>query len=299
MEMENPIMYEYDSIKRFLKSLLLTVSILFATVLKAGTLTVSSPQDPGSWDPIDTYLVAWSSVATNIFDGLTYRDTDLKLKPGLATNWKVLDGGKRIRFLLRHNVIFHNGEPFNGESVKYTFDRLLGEEGRKGPQRSNYTAIDNVEVIDAYTVDFHLNKPDPVLLIKLSGYGALIVPPKYIEEKGEDYFNMHPVGTGAFSLASYKPKVGIKLKPFAQHWRGLPKLDGLNYRFIAEPSTAVAELQSGRVDIVVPPTIPISMIPTINKDSSLQIKSTTSPTVYAYDLILKRVLPVMNVSEKQ
>ncbi|WP_413702230.1 ABC transporter substrate-binding protein [Psychromonas sp. KJ10-10] len=139
----------------------------------------------------------------------------------------------------------------------------------------------HIEIIDTYTVDFHLHQADPVLLTKLSGYGAMIVPPKYIAEKGEEYFNAHPVGTGAFKLVSYQPKVSVELKPFDNHWRGVAKLDTLNYRFITEPSTAVAELQSGRVDIVVPPTIPISMIPTIDKDKSLEIKSTTSPSVYA------------------
>lgn len=274
-------MHTFNLHHRLFKPLLLAASISVASVASAGTLTVASSQDPGSWDPIDTYLVAWSTVATNLFDGLTYRDTDLQLKPGLATEWQVLDEGKRIRFSLREGVTFHNGEPFNSEAVKYTFDRLLGEEGKKGPQRSNYTTINRVEIIDLYTVDFHLNQPDPVLLTKLSGYGAMIVPPKYIAEKGEDYFNAHPVGTGAFSLTSYEPKVSVQLKPYADHWRGAPKLDGLTYRFIAEPSTAVAELQSGRVDMVVPPIIPISMLPTIEKDDSLEVKSTTSPSVYA------------------
>ena len=34
---------------------------------------------------------------------------------------------------LREGVTFHNGESFNAEAVKFTFDRLLGEEGAKGP----------------------------------------------------------------------------------------------------------------------------------------------------------------------
>ena len=96
-----------------------------------GTLTVSSPQDPGSWDPVDTFLVNWASVATNIYDGLTYRGPDTKLVPGLATSWEVLDDGLRIRFALREGVTFHNGEPFNADAVKFTFDRLMGEEGKK------------------------------------------------------------------------------------------------------------------------------------------------------------------------
>ncbi|WP_413700632.1 ABC transporter substrate-binding protein [Psychromonas sp. KJ10-10] len=124
-------MTKYNTHKRFLKPFLLAASISIASTATAATLNVASPQDPGSWDPIDTYLLAWSSVATNIFDGLTYRDTDLQLKPGLATNWEVLDAGKRVRFVLREGVTFHNGEPFNAEAVKYTFERLLGEEGKK------------------------------------------------------------------------------------------------------------------------------------------------------------------------
>lgn len=247
----------------------------------AGKMTISTPQDPGSWDPIDTFLVQWAAVSTNIFDGLTYRGPDLKIVPGLAESWDVLDEGKRIRFKLRQNVKFHDGEAFNAEAVKFTFERLLGEQGAKGPQRSNYTAIDSVEVIDDYTVDMKLKSPDPVLLTKLAGYGAMIVPPKYIQEKGEDNFNTNPVGTGAFKFVSYQPKVDIKLEANPDYWGGAPKLSELEYRFISEPATAVAELQAGRVDLVIPPTIPIGMIPVIEGDSKLEVVSVPGPTVDA------------------
>ncbi|WPC76389.1 ABC transporter substrate-binding protein [Vibrio porteresiae] len=268
--------------KQWLKCFALAAGVTFSSMsMAAGTLTVSSPQDPGSWDPIDTFLVNWASVATNMYDGLTYRGPDLKLQPALATSWKISDDGKKIRFALRKGVTFHDGEPFNANAVKFTFDRLLGDEGKKGPQRSNYSAIDHVAVVDDYTVDFFLKAADPVLLTKLAGYGAMIVPPKYIQEKGEEYFNTHPVGTGPFEFESYQPKVGITLKAYPNFWGDKAKLSELKYRFISEPSTAVAELQSGRVDVVIPPTIPIAMIPTIKNDPKLTIMSATSPTVYA------------------
>ncbi|NTJ41894.1 ABC transporter substrate-binding protein [Agrobacterium larrymoorei] len=257
------------------------VAFAASPALAAGKMTISSPQDPGSWDPIDTFLVQWAAVSTNIFDGLTYRGPDLKLVPGLAESWEELDEGKRIRFKLRQNVKFHNGEPFNAEAVKFTFDRLLGEEGAKGPQRSNYTAIASVDIVDENTVDMKLKSPDPVLLTKLAGYGAMIVPPKYIKEKGEDNFNLNPVGTGAFKFVSYAPKVNIKLEANPDYWGGAPKLSELEYRFIAEPATAVAELQAGRVDLVIPPTIPIGMIPVVQGDSNLEIVSVPGPTVDA------------------
>lgn len=256
-------------------------AFIASPAMAEGKLTVSSPQDPGSWDPVDTFLVQWAAVATNIFDGLTYRGPDLKLVPGLAESWEELDEGKRIRFNLRKGVTFHNGEPFNAEAVKFTFERLLGEQGAKGPQRSNYVAIDSIEIIDEYTVDMKLKAPDPVLLTKLAGYGAMIVPPKYMAEKGEDFFNVNPVGTGAFKFVSYAPKVNIQLASNPDYWGGAPKLSELDFRFIAEPSTAVAELQAGRVDLVLPPTIPIGMIDVIKNDAKLELVSVPGPTVDA------------------
>ena len=262
-------------------ALLLATGALVTPAFADGKMVVSSPQDPGSWDPIDTFLVNWASAATNIFDGLTYRGPDMKLVPALAESWEETRDGLKIRFHLRQGVTFHNGEPFNADAVKYTFDRLLGEEGAKGPQRSNYTAIESVEVIDANTVDFHLSAPDPVLLTKLAGYGAMIVPPKYIGEVGDQQFNLHPVGTGPFSVVSYEPKVALKMEAYDGFWGEKAKLSELEYRFITEPSTAVAELQAGRVDLVIPPTIPISMIATIEEDPDLAIVTTQGPTVYA------------------
>jgi peptide/nickel transport system substrate-binding protein len=253
-----------------------------ATAQAAGTVTVAVAIDAGSWDPIDTFLVDWSSVGNNLFDGLTARGPDMKLKPGLATSWEFRDDNSRIRFKLRENVKFHNGEPFDAAAVKFTFDRLLGAEGRKGPQQSNYNAIDHVEVVDPGTVDFVMKQPDPVLLTKLAGYGAMIVPPKYIQEKGDDYFNTHPVGTGPFRFVSYDPKVSITLEAFPEHWGGRPKVDGVVFRMIAEANTQVAELQAGRIDVGT--LIPYGLAPTLEKSSNVSLVSITGPMVVALRL---------------
>jgi peptide/nickel transport system substrate-binding protein len=247
--------------------------------LGAGTLTIASSLDPGSWDPDDTFLVAWALVATNIFNGLTYRGPDMKVGPGLATSWETLDDGKRLRFHLRTGVTFQNDEPFNAAAVKFTFDRLLGPAGEKSPQRDNYSNIDHVDVIDDATVDFFLKQPDPVLLTKLGGYGGMIVPPKYIQEKGEDYFNIHPIGTGPFMVVDYQPKVSVTLEANPKYWEGAPKLDKLVYRFIDEPATQVAELQSGRIDIV--PDLPVAQMPVVEGDANLSVVSAPGALVYS------------------
>ncbi len=243
----------------------------------AGTLTIAQVQDPNNWDPIATFLLSWGAVGSSIFDGLVMRDEQLNLKPGLATSWEVLDQGMRLRFKLREGVTFHNGEPFNAEAVKFTMERLLGPEGAKGPQQSNYTSIGAVEIIDPYSVDIVLKRPDPVMITKLAGYGAMMVPPKYVTEKGSQGFAAAPVGTGPFKVASYENKVALTLEPSGHHWDGTPKLDKVVFKFIVEPATQVAELQAGRVDVA--SQVPIGMIGAITSTAHLQLLSTTGPTV--------------------
>jgi peptide/nickel transport system substrate-binding protein len=243
----------------------------------AGTLTIAQSQDPNNWDPIATFLISWGQVGSNIFDGLVMRDEQLHLKPGLATSWEVLDQGQRLRFKLRQGVTFQDGEPFNADAVKFTMTRLLGPEGAKGPQQSNYTSIGSVEILDPYTVDIVLKRPDPVIITKLAGYGAMIVPPKYIADKGSDGFAQRPVGTGPFKVTDYQNKVSLTLEPNASYWDGAPKLEKLVYRFIVEPNTQVAELQAGGVDIAT--NVPIAMTSTIANTASLRLISITGPTV--------------------
>ena len=243
----------------------------------AGSVTAAQRQDPQNFDPIDTFLLSWGSIGSNVFDGLLHRTEDLELKPGLATSWEFSDDSTRLRFTLREGVTFHNGEPFNAEAVKYTFDRLLGEQGKKGPQRSNYTSIERVEVVDDTTVEFVMNQADPVILTKLAGYGAMIVPPKYIEEAGEEAFDKKPVGTGPFKVVEYTPAVDVKLEKYEDYWGEKARIDDLTIRFIPEPATRMSELLSGGVDIAL--NIPTSAIDTVKGNDAVELVSVPGPTV--------------------
>lgn len=263
----------------------LTTALMGAQVatfqaLAEGRLTVAQARDPQNLDPIDTFLITWGSLGSNIFDGLILRDENLQLKPALATSWEFSEDNKRITFKLRNDVVFHNGEPFNAEAVKYTFERLLGEQGAKGPQQANYTAIERVEVIDDYTVDFHLNKPDPVLLTKLAGYGAMIVPPKYIEMFGEENFDKAPVGTGPFKVKQYIPGVGVNMERWPDYWNGTAKLDELQIRFIPEASTRINELLSGGVDVAL--TIPTTGVSVVRDAPNVDLVAVDGPTVWIF-----------------
>ena len=264
--------------KKRLISLVLTALIGLGFAQPSGTLTIAQAIDPQNLDPIDTFLLAWGMIGSNVFDGLVQRDLNLEIGPGLATSWEFVDDeNTQLRFQLREGVTFHNGEPFNAEAVKFTFDRLLGEEGAKGPQQANYTSIDRVEIVDDLTVDFILGSPDPVLITKLAGYGAMIVPPGYVSDNDPEVFDLMPMGTGPFRVVEYELDERLVIEANPDYWGGTPQLERIVYRFIQEDATRVAEMQAGRADIV--QAVPVSLAESIENLPDAHIEPVGSPTV--------------------
>jgi peptide/nickel transport system substrate-binding protein len=79
----------------------------------------------------------------------------------------------------------------------------------------------------------------------------MVVPKKYLEEKGDDYFVDHPIGSGPYKLSEWKEKVHIKLEAQDSHWRvGVPKYKYLTLKGMPEEGTRVAALKSGEVDVI-------------------------------------------------
>ena len=48
-------------------------------------------------------------------------------EPSLAAGWKILDGGRAIRFQLREGVLFSDGTPFTADDVVYTMEVLMDQ----------------------------------------------------------------------------------------------------------------------------------------------------------------------------
>ena len=72
--------------------------------------------------------------AYQIFDPLLERDPKTgKLTPHLVTSWKTIDNNT-WEFKLKPGVKFHNGEPFNAESVRFTIQDIIQNPEFKSPQ---------------------------------------------------------------------------------------------------------------------------------------------------------------------
>lgn len=216
--------------------------------------------DPRSLDPARATDVPTGRAVAYLFDGLTRFTPDARLEPGLATHWDVSDDGLRYTFHLRTNVTFHDGTPFQARHVLNSFRRVLDPATKagsvwplypiKGARAFTGKATDalGVEVVDDSTVMITLDEPFAIFPKLLAMPITSIVP----DSVGPD-FSEKPVGTGPWRLVEWKHDDYLKFARNPGYFGGAPTIDTLVARIIPEPSTAVAEFESGTVDILYVP----------------------------------------------
>ncbi|MFE9252798.1 ABC transporter substrate-binding protein [Streptomyces sp. NPDC007088] len=210
-------------------------------------LRVSQTGDPKTMDPQKQGDMVSMNALVNMFDTLTTRGRDGKLRPRLALSWKALS--PRVwRFRLRPGVTFHNGEPCDAEAVRFSIRRLLDPKTKSPIVELRY--VEDVRVVDRHTVDFHTSVHDPILPDKVSLFGGVVVPPRHLAEVGDAGFAAHPVGTGPFTFARWQRDHELRMRAWEGHWDGRPSPDELVFSPAPNASSALAALQSGGVDLV-------------------------------------------------
>lgn len=227
---------------------LLLTSITAGPLWADGSLVVcDGTNEPATLDPQHEFNEKDHTIVQQIYEGLVRFGPDGAIEPVLATSWERVDP-LRMRFKLREDVKFHNGEPFTAEAVQFTLKRYLDPE-IGFPARSFLGSIADVEIIDGHTVDIVTKYPDGLLLNRLAGF-VVIVPPKYMQEHGEHALRRNPIGTGAFKFTDWQTDERIVLVANEDYWaKGLPRLDKLVFRF-APPEKQAELLLAGEVDLV-------------------------------------------------
>ncbi len=212
-----------------------------------GELIIATPTQPNALDFVNSAERNAANIAAQIFDTLIYINDDLEFEPALAESWEVSEDGKTYTFKLREGVTFHNGEPFNADSVVFTWEAGSNPENQYA---TYYERAESVTAIDEYTVEVTTTDVD-ALFLGLMAAAWTPFPPAYYEEVGLTGFSQAPVGTGPFMLTEWEQGDRIVLDKFPDYWReGYPKLDRITFRPITESSTRAAAIQTGEVDIV-------------------------------------------------
>jgi len=217
--------------------------------------------DPRSLDPALSTDAPTGRAVSYIFDGLVRFTPDAQLVPGLARDWIVSPDGLTYTFHLRSGVKFHDGRPFTARNVITTFQRALDPATKGGRGWPLYPIAGAQEYADGKarsiaglsapndsTVVMRLKEPFGIFPKLLAMPVASIVPDSVPANFGE-----HPVGTGPWKFVEWKHDDYLLYAKNDAYWGGAPKADSLRARIIPEPSTAVAEFESGNVDVLYVP----------------------------------------------
>jgi peptide/nickel transport system substrate-binding protein len=235
----------------------------------AGNLVAAIAGEPDQLDPHKTSAYFSFEVLENVFDTLVEPDADLEMKPALAESWQVSPDELTWTFRLRPGVRFHNGDPLTAEDVVFSYRRIIDEELTNVDK---FSAVADVSAPDPATVVIRLDRPTPNLLTNLGGFKGMAIVSRRNVESGEIATN--PVGTGPFAFAGQRSGDSITLRANPDYWGGPPKVPGVTFRFISEPSTALSALQAGEVDWT--DSIPTQRVSQLEGDDSLSLAVTPS-----------------------
>jgi peptide/nickel transport system substrate-binding protein len=233
-----------------LRKLLIVVGVALLAVLPvqaqdAPMLVISLANDPTSLFPPRGADITAGNAASPLYDTLVTYDMDGNIVPELAESWEISEDGTVYTFTLRQGVTFHNGEEFNAEAVIATWE--TGKDD-SNDYAQDYQVATSVEAIDDTTVQITTDGPRPLFMNQLTGWG--IVPPVYIREVGIDAFEQNPVGAGPFRFVERIAGDRIVYEAFEDYWQdGLPLVGGVTFRIIPEPTTRLAAIQTGEIDI--------------------------------------------------
>ena len=210
--------------------------------------------------------------AYQIFDPLLERNPKTgELLPHLVTSWKIIDNNT-WEFKLKPGVKFHNGEPFNAESVRFTIQDIIQNPEFKSPQAGAWKWCSKVEVINDLTFRIITEKPYPLVVQRFN----VLFPqaPKWIKEMtakhGRAYLARHAMGTGPFKFVKFVEGQKIEMaKNENYHKPGVPAFNKMTLRFVPEMSTRVAELISGGVDAI--NYVGTDMVDMVKKKNNLRV----------------------------
>lgn len=209
-----------------------------------------------------------SRILLQVHETLYKRNENAEVVPLLAESAEESEDGMSWNIKLKEGIKFHDGQPFNAEAVKYSFDRLVAPETGSA-KASALSNVESIEVLSDYEVKFNLKGRDLVFLASLTNYSTAIMSPAACEEYGLSDYSNHPSGTGPLKMESWDPGIDMVLVKNENYWGEEPTVDRLIVKAIAEDSSRVMMIKTGDADVVagVPPTL----VPDLQQDSNVDM----------------------------
>jgi peptide/nickel transport system substrate-binding protein len=214
-----------------------------------GTLTLGMPFTitAALLNPAETTGLTASIVHYALHDALLKPLPGQPMAPALAESWTESPDERTYEFTLRPGLTFHNGDLFTAEDVTFGFGRYKGVFATLLHEK-----VQAVEAVDPHHVRFVLHAPWPDFLTLYSALvsgAGWIMPKAYTERVGEAGFQQHPIGLGPYRFVRATPGTELVLEASDHYWRKAPAVPRLIFKSVPDPTTQLAMLKTGELDI--------------------------------------------------
>ena len=207
-------------------------------------LRIGIPLEPASFDITSTSAATASEITyANVFEGLTIIDGQGQIKPRLAQSWTVSQDGKQVDMVLRRQVRYHDGKPFNAATAAFSLQRLLQMKNTNA-YLEWFDKLVSVEAVDEYLLRIRLSEPDALLSYALAMPGAVMVHPDSAASNASA-----PVGTGPYQVEKWTKGKSITLLRNEQWWDSKkPAIRMADFLFMSSAAETENMLAEGRID---------------------------------------------------
>lgn len=201
-----------------------------------------------------------------LYNTLVEVDSNMQLKPSLASSWQIDETGTIYHFTLKKEIYFHNDPCFpNGkgrallaQDVVFSLKRIIDPAVASPGAWIFNNKVDSIQpflALNDSVVQIKLQRPFHPILGILSMQYCSIVPPEAVQFYGAD-FRKHPVGTGPFKLVTWEEGQALLMERNNRYFekdqqgKSLPYLDGIRISFYDSKATEFLEFQQHRLDFI-------------------------------------------------
>ncbi|HEX4984599.1 MAG TPA: ABC transporter substrate-binding protein [Burkholderiales bacterium] len=222
-----------------------------ARAQSGGTLTIAYNTTLPSLDPTSsakTSSPAVQSIFKAIFDPYVDQNPDLSFKPGALTKWGWNRDKTAVELTLRRGMLWHDGTPVTTDDLVWSLARA-GDEKNGNPMQFMWRKLGGFRV-KGDTVTVEVKEFEPALLKWLGFLTAYILPKKAFSAAGGPAgWDARPVGSGPYRVEKFERDAYIRLKAFPRYWGRKPAFDTVVIKFVPDPASRVAEIESGAADL--------------------------------------------------
>ncbi len=235
-----------------------------AKAMHGQRLITATISDPKTFNPLTAVDASSAGATGELFDGLVRLNPQTtEEEPALAERWEYNADGTVWTFHLRHDVRWHDGQPFTATDVVFTFAVIFDD--RVPNSLKHVLMIDGqpikVERVDDYTVRMVLPRPFAPLLNSIGTpilpehvLGASLKDGTFVQQWGIDTPPEKLIGTGPYRMLRYVPAQFIEYQRNPDYWmkddagKRLPYLEAQTLLIVPNQDTTYLKFLSGQTD---------------------------------------------------